>query len=436
MSLSESRTFNALSNRNYRLFFTGQTLSLIGSWMQTVGQAWLVLLLTGSGTWLGVVVAVQNLPTLLIGPYGGLVADRADKRKLLIFTQAILGCTSLLVAVLVVTHAARLWMVMSLAAVYGLVKVFDNPARQAFVSEMVGPDLLRNAVSLNSVIVNAARAIGPAIAGILIAALGVSVCFFVDAASFVPVIIAFTMMRTSQLHPSPVADRGKGQIREGLRYVRRTPRLVIPLVMMAIIGTFSYEFSVALPVLARDTFHSGADAFGFLSAAMGVGAVVGGLFTARQSWIGLKPLILAAAGFGSLILIAALSPSLPFACVAMFFVGAASVLILATGNSTLQLTSTPEMRGRVMALWGMAFLGSTPIGGPIIGWIAQNAGPRWSLVVGGLAALVAAGLGALARRRVLNAREMAAIERAAHTRAARSGGADQEELVEVEDIKR
>jgi MFS family permease len=383
-------TFAALSNLNFRRFFYGQAVSMIGTWMQSVAQSWLVLELTGSGTALGLVIALQTIPVLLGAPYAGLIADRVDKRRLLVGTQTAMGILALVLGVLTVTGSVKLWMVYVLAVALGAANAVDNPTRQAFVLEMVGPTHLRNAVTLNSVLVNAARAIGPAVAGILIATVGVGICFLVNAGTFVAVIAALATLNRSALRPSPPAPRERGQLREGFAYVRRTPSLVVPLGMMAVIGMLAYEFQVVLPVVARSTFHGGAQAYGFLTAAMGLGAVIGGLGVASRSFLGTRALVLSAAIFGGVILLAAAAPNLVLACVAMTLVGAGSVGFLAIGNATLQLSASPMMRGRVMALWAVAFLGSTPIGGPIAGYVSQHFGGRAGLLLGGVSCLVAA----------------------------------------------
>lgn len=395
---SRTRTFRSLRIRNYRLYLTGQAVSLCGTWMQTVAQGWLVLTLTRSGTALGLVIALQFLPMLLLGPYGGLVADRLDRRRLLVGTQATLGALALLLGVLDVTGAVRLWMVFAVAAGFGLVTCVDMPARQSFVLEMVGRAELPNAVTLNSVLVNAARAVGPAVAGALIAVAGTGPCFLANAASYLAVIAALLRMDVRGLYRQEPVPRARGQVRAGLAYVARTPALRVPLVMMAVIGTLAYEFQVVLPLVARRTFGGGAGTYSALTAAMGAGAVVGGLLVARRRRTTSRALVLGAAGFGAVILLAAAAPTLPVAIAVLVLVGAGSVAFLAVGNATLQLAAEPAMRGRVMALWGVAFLGSTPLGGPIAGWVGEHAGPRWALALGGAAAMLAAGYGAWALR--------------------------------------
>jgi MFS family permease len=393
------RTFASLSIRNYRLYFLGQGISVSGTWMQTVAQGLLVLKLTGSGTALGLVTAIQTLPILFFGPWGGVIADRFPKRKILYCTQAAAGLLSLTMGTLVMTGAVRLWMVYLIAAALGMVKVFDNPTRQTFVREMVGKEYLTNAVSLNSTEMNFARVIGPAMAGVMVATVGLGECFIVDGLSYSAVIIMLAMMREEELHPAARVARAKGQLMEGLRYVRSSPVLLNVLIMMAIIGTFTYEFSVILPLLSEFTFNAGASGYAALTSAMGIGAVVGGLYTAGRRNSTPKMLVISASLFGASVLMTALSPTLFIAVLAMVVVGFFSINFTSLGNVTLQLESSPAMQGRVMALWSVAFLGTTPFGGPLIGWIGENAGPRWGLLIGGLAAIVAAGIGMMAVRK-------------------------------------
>ncbi len=390
------RTFSALSVSNYRRFFFGQSVSLVGTWMQTVAQSWLVYTLTHSATALGFVVALQTLPVLILGAYGGVIADRVDKRRLMIVLQSLMGLQALVLGLLAVTHVVRFWELCVLAVVLGLNNTFENPARQSFVLEMVGPAELRNAVSLNSTMVNVARAIGPAIAGLLIAGVGEGVCFLINAVSFGAVVYSLVSMDTSALSPTEPTGRAKGQLREGFRYVKGEPRLGVPLLMMVIVGMLAYEFQVTLPVVARQTFHGGSATYGFLTAAMGIGAVLGGLVTAARGRTGLRHFTLAGTAFGIAIGLAALAPVLGAELVALGAVGWASVTFIATGNTTLQLQAEPTMRGRVMSLWAVAFMGTTPVGGPLIGWVVAMASARVGLGVGAAACVVAAGIGLIA----------------------------------------
>jgi len=381
------RIFSSLRVPNYRLYFAGQAISLSGTWMQSVAQVWLVLDLTGSGTAIGLVLALQFLPILLLGPLGGVVADRIDKRRLLIGTQVAAALLATSLGLLVLFELVRLWMVYALACGLGFVNLVDNPTRQAFVGEMVGPDDLTNAVSLNSVLVNLARVAGPAGAGALIITVGVAPCFLINAASYLAAIAALSFMRTGQLRRTPPQPRRRGQLGAGFRYVRRTPALLIPLLMMAVVGTLAYEFQVSLPLLARFTFGGDAGTYGAMTALMGGGAVVGGLLTAAAGRRAPTALASMALLFGAVQATAALAPTRGLALAAMVPLGASSIAFLALGNATLQLASAPEMRGRVMALWAVAFLGSTPVGGPLIGWIGGQ-DPRWGLGVGGVATLL------------------------------------------------
>jgi MFS family permease len=371
---------------------------MCGTWMQTIAVGWLVLKLTHSGTQIGLVVAAQFLPILLFGVWGGVVADRFDKRHILYCTQTAAGLLALALGLLVVTGRIHLWEIYVLAAGLGLVTVIDNPTRQTFVIEMVGRDRLKNAVTLNSTIVNGARIIGPSIAGVLILSVGIGQCFLINAVSYVAVLIALSRMDKSKLHKAPLSAREPGQIRAGLRYIWGVPRLRATLVMMFIIGTFAYEFPVILPLFATVTLHGNAGTYSAMTAAMGFGAVFGGLYAAGRGVAGHKQLIMAAALFGLSILLVAAMPNLATAGVVLVLVGALSVLFISIGNTTLQLTSDPKMRGRVMSLWTMAFLGTTPIGGPLIGAIADHSNPRVGLAVGGVATLLAAGLGIVASR--------------------------------------
>jgi MFS family permease len=376
--------------------------------MQMTAQAWLVLQLTGSPAALGVVVALQTLPVLILGPYGGVIADRVDKRRLMIVLQSAMGVQALVLGLLTVTGAVQVWEIGLLAALLGLNNAFENPSRQSFMMELVGPDHLRNAVSLNSTTVNVARMIGPAIAGLLIASVGDGVCFLINAGSFVAVVASLATMDMAALIPVSHVRRGAGQLREGLAYVRRTPGIAVPLVMMGLVGCLAYEFQVTLPYMASHGLHAGPSGFGFMTASMGVGAVVGGLIAATRGKIGIKPLIFASALFGIPIGLAALAPSLGLELVALALAGGASIGFMTTGNSTLQLRADPEMRGRVMALWFVAFQGSTPIGGPIVGLVMAWFGARAGLGLGAITCFVAAIGGALTLRALHEQRAAAA----------------------------
>jgi len=378
---------SSLRQRNYRLFFFGQLVSIAGTWMQTVAQSFVVLDLTHSGTQLGLTTAARFLPMFVFGPLGGVFADRMDRRRVLYVTQALSGLLAGVFAVTVGTHSIRLWIVYLLALALGFVNVFDNPARQSFISEMVSAGDLPNAVTLNSVAANMARVFGAALGGVIAAAIGLALCFTFNALSFGAVLVSLAAMRTSELFPAERVSRQKKQVRQGLRYVRNTPELLIPLLMIAVVGTLAWEFQVSLPLMASEVFHGGAGSYGVMASVMGGGAVVGGLISAARARPRARALCLAAIGWGIAILAAAVAPSFALELAALVFVGYGSITFNSLAKTTLQLAAKPEMRGRVMALWALAWMGSTPIGGPIVGWTGQAIGARWALVIGGVATL-------------------------------------------------
>jgi MFS family permease len=395
-----SDTFSSLRIRNYRLYYVGQIISTSGTFMQSIAQAWLVLKLTNSGTALGVVTALQYLPILFLGPYGGVIADRFSKRKILYLTQSGAGILALILGALVASGHVRLWMVYILAALLGLVNTIDNPTRQSFVVEMVGEAELKNAVTLYSSLVNLSRVIGPAIAGALITFVGLAPCFLINGISYAAVVVMLWRMHADELNSAPPLPRSKGQLRDGFRYVASTPVLRNTLIMLAIIGTLTYEFQVSLPVIAEFTFHGDASSYAFLTGSMGLGAVVGGILIAGQKKVLPYRLVSGAFLFGVTVLGAAFMPTLALAGFVLVLVGVCSIYFTSLGNSILQLESSPQMRGRVMAFWSIAFLGSTTIGGPLVGWFAGVAGARWGLALGGIAALAAAAIGAASMRKM------------------------------------
>jgi MFS family permease len=383
------RTFRSLYMRNYRLYSTGQLVSLTGTWMQSVAQAWLVLKLSGGGLALGIVTALQFLPMLLAGPWGGVIADRTDKRRLIIVTQSLSGILALALGVLSVAGVVQLWMVYLIALLLGVVNLVDMPARQAFVMEMVGPRDVANAVSLNGVVMNAARIAGPVLAGLLIATIGIGQCFLANAVSYAAVVIAFAAMRPRDLFPTERVPRGRGQLREGLRYVWSRPDLRLPLLLMAVVGALAYNFSVVFPLMVKFAFGGGPGAYGLLFAMMGAGAVVGGLVVAARGRATRPLLVGSMLAFGLMLVAAALAPGFGLELAVMVPIGAASTAFIATSNSLLQLGSSGQMRGRVMALFAVVFLGSTPIGGTLVGWFSERFGPRAGLLLGGLATVAA-----------------------------------------------
>jgi len=405
VSAAVRRSFDSLSVPNYRRYFVGQLISLSGNWAQIVAAVWLVLSLTGSGLAVGFTTALQFLPMLLFGAWGGLLADRFPKRNLLIATQLLMALPAIGLLVVSAAGIVTPWMVYVAAFARGTVNAVDNPTRQSFVIEMVGPDRLVNAVSLNSVLIQTARILGPALAGVTIATVGVVPCFAVNIASFGVMALALWGMDQADLAPAPPGAREPGAIRAGLRYVRDTPQLAVPLALMALVGTFGFNFQVVLPLLATFSFEGGAGVYAALVSAMGVGSVAGALITGARGRTGPRLITAAALAFGATALLAAAMPSIAFEIPVLALLGAAAVSFAASVNSTLQLAVEPAMRGRVMALYSVVFLGSTPIGGPLSGWLAEAYDPRVALLLAASAGLAAAcaghaWLGSAAPRRV------------------------------------
>ena len=400
MTEALGRSFASLRIPNYRRYFTGQLVSLSGNWMQMVAEMWVVLTLTGSGVAVGVTTALQFLPMLVFGAFGGLIADRVPKRRLLLVTQTLHMIAPLAMLTLALEGVLAAWMVFALVFVRGCVNAVDYPTRQAFVMEMVGSNRVVNAVSLNSVLVHSARVVGPALAGVLIATVGVEPCFALNAMSFAVMFAALLGMDASKLRAPELVPRAPGAVRAGLAYVRRTPELWIPLALMAVVGTLGFNFQAILPLLARFTFDGGPGVYAALVSAMGLGAIVGALVNGARGSVTPLLLVGAALGFGVLSLIAAGAPTLALELVVLAPLGAVAVTLAASVNSALQLASEPNMRGRVMALYSIVFLGSTPIGGPLAGWLAEAIDPRAALVMAGLGALIAGLLARIAFERV------------------------------------
>jgi MFS family permease len=388
------RSFASLRVPNYRRYFVGQLVSISGNWMQMVAEIWVVLTLTGSGVAVGATTALQFLPMLLFGAFGGLIADRIPKRRLLIVTQALHMVVPVTMFALALEGALVPWMVFALVFVRGCVNAVDYPARQAIVMEIVGSERVVNAVSLNSALVHSGRVIGPAIAGVLIATIGVEPCFALNALTFAVMIGALVGMDVSEIRAAALAPRAPGAVRAGLAYVRRTPELWIPLGLMGVVGTLGFNFQSILPLLARFTFDGGPGAYAALVSAMGMGAIAGALVNGARGSVSPVLLVGAALGFGALSLAAAGAPTLAIELVVLAPLGAATVILAASVNSALQLAAEPSMRGRVMALYSIVFLGSTPIGGPLAGWLSEAVDPRAALVMAGIAAILA---GILAR---------------------------------------
>jgi MFS family permease len=396
VSAAVRRSFDSLSVPNYRRYFAGQIVSLSGNWMQMVAEVWLVLTLTGSGVAVGMTTALQFLPILLFGAWGGVLADRFSKRRLLMATQVLMALPALALLAIAVAGIVEAWMVMALVFLRGTVNAVDNPTRQSFAIEMVGAERLVNAVSLNSVLVHSARLVGPSLAGVLIATVGVEPCFALNALSFAAMIVALWRMEPAELEAAPRTGREPGAVRAGLRYVLRTRELAVPLGLMALVGTLGLNFQVILPLLARTSFDGGPSAYATLVSAMGVGSVIGALATGAHGRTDARLIAGAALAFGALALLAAAMPSLALEIPVLALLGASAVTFAAAINSSLQLAVEPRMRGRVMSLYTVVFLGTTPIGGPLVGWLSQTYDPRAALLLAAAAGLLAAWAGHVA----------------------------------------
>ena len=401
-----SPTFRALRNHNYRLYLAGNLVSNTGTWMQRVAQDWLVLSLPGTGgTALGITTGLQFLPVLLLSPYAGVVADRFPKRVMLQLTQLGMALSSLALGVVAVSGHAQVWMVYLLAFTFGVASAFDVPARQSFVSEMVGPDDLTNAVGLNSAVFNSARLLGPAAAGLLIGLLGGGAVasgwvILINGVSYFAVILQLRRMDVRQLHSPKPRGREPGMLLEGMRYVRSQPKMLMILVLVFFAGTFGMNFQITSALMATQVFDKGAGEFGVLGSALAVGSLAGALLAARRPHIRLRLLIFAATGFGVAEIVAGLLPSyLAFTCFAPV-IGFCTITLLNSSNATMQLSSEPVLRGRVMALYMTVVMGGTPLGSPVIGLIGEQLGARWTLVIGGLLVLVGVGLAVLVFRRM------------------------------------
>ncbi|MEU7089462.1 MFS transporter [Streptomyces achromogenes] len=387
----KSSMFSSLRIRNYRLFFAGQVVSNTGTWMQRIAQDWLVLSLTGSSAAVGITTALQFLPMLLFGLYGGVLVDRLPKRPTLLVTQSAMAVTGLALAALTLSGQVQVWHVYVAAFAVGLATVVDNPARQSFVSEMVGPDQLQNAVSLNSANFQSARLVGPAVAGLMITGVGTGWAFLANGLSFAAPITGLLLMRARELHVVERAPRGKGQLREGLRYVAKRPELIWPIVLVGFIGTFGFNFPVWLTAYADDVFHAGAGAYSLFNTLMAVGSLVGALLAARRGTARLRVLIAAALAFGTLEIVAAVAPSYWLFALLMVPIGVFGLTVNVTANTAVQMGTDPAMRGRVMALFMMVFMGGTPLGAPVVGWITDTYGARVGFAAGGVVSALAAG---------------------------------------------
>jgi MFS family permease len=382
--------FSSLRIRNYRLFFLGQVVSNTGTWMQRIAQDWLVLSLTGSSAAVGITTALQFLPMLLFGLYGGVLVDRLPKRPTLLVTQSSMALSGLALAALTLSGHVQVWHVYLAAFAVGLATVVDNPARQSFVSEMVGPEQLQNAVSLNSANFQSARLIGPAVAGLMITGVGTGWAFLANGLSFAAPITGLLLMRARELHVVQRTPRGKGQLREGLQYVAGRPDLIWPIVLVGFIGTFGFNFPVWLSAYAQHVFDAGAGGYSLFNTLMAVGSLVGALLAARRGTARLRVLIAAAVAFGTLEIVTALAPSYWLFALLMVPIGVFGMTVNVTANTSVQMATDPAMRGRVMSLFMMVFMGGTPLGAPVVGWITDTYGPRVGFVLGGAVSAAAA----------------------------------------------
>jgi MFS family permease len=383
--------FASLRVRNYRLYASGQLVSLTGTWMQRVAQDWLVLQLTNSGTALGLVTALQFAPSLIFGLWGGVLADRYNKRGMLYVTQTGMGLAALGLGLLDVAGVVQYWHVLALAAILGVISAVDVPVRQSFVMEMVGNDLIANAVAINATTFNVARVLGPAVAGTLIAVIGTGPAFLMNAGSSVAVLLALMLMRSSELHPSPRVARAKGQLRDGLRYVRGRADLITTMVLILVAGTFGLNFSITTALMAKQVFHQGAQGYGILSTVLAVGSCVGAVAATRRRERPTQLFIVGSVlAFSVVEIVCGLMPTFVLIAVLLVPAGFANIALTTAANASVQLGVEPTMRGRVMALYMMCFMGGKPLGAPLIGWLAEVAGPRWGMIGGGMICLVAA----------------------------------------------
>lgn len=392
-------TFSSLRVRNYRIFYLTGAVSNIGTWMQRIAQGWLVHTLTGSAAAVGFAAALQFLPMLVLGLWGGVIADRYDKRRMLIGTQTALGMTGLALAALTLGGVVNEWHVYGLALVLGLVTVVDSPTRTTFVSDIVGPRLLRNAVSLNSANFQSARLIGPAIAGVVITTVGSGWAFLANGLSFIAPVLGLLLMRVEELTPAERVPRGKGQLREGLAYVRGRPDLLWPVVLVAFIGAFAFNFPVFLIAFTDEVFHADADTYGLLNSLMAVGSVAGALLAARRGERRMRFTVATGSLLGVLLVAAALAPTFLIFSLLLLPLGLVSMTFVVTANTGLQVASDPAMRGRVISLFMMVFMGGTPVGSPLLGWLADTFGPRVAmLAAGGVCLLATSGVALILAR--------------------------------------
>jgi MFS family permease len=393
-------TFRSLSIRNFRLFFSGQFISQVGNWLTMIALTLLILDRTESGIAVGLLAACQFGPVLLFGAWAGLLADRSDKRKLLLIVQTVAMAQSFALAALAFVHDVPVVWFFVVAALGGFATAFDNPARRSYVVELVPEEHVQNAVSLNSAVMTSSRIFGPALAGLLITTVGYGWAFLADGLSYLAVLAGLWMIDSSTVRRSPLVARGKGQVREGLRYVRQVPVLWISLIVMTIVGTLTFNFGVVFPLFVKRTMGGSTADFTILYSVTSIGSLIGALATARRKTAELRDVVLTTAAFGGSMALLTVAPNLLIAYPLAILVGGTSIAFMTTSTAIVQLRAAPVMRGRVLALQAMVFLGSTPIGGPILGWICDWLGARAGVALGALAALGAAVWGAAAAKRV------------------------------------
>ncbi|MER6946629.1 MFS transporter [Nonomuraea sp. NPDC000554] len=394
--------FRSLRVRNYRMFAAGGAVSNVGGWLQRTAQDWLVLDLThGSAAALGTATALQFLPMLLFGLFGGVLADRYPKRPILIAAQSLMAVLALTMAVLTMTGSAQVWHVYVMAFTLGIISCVEVPTRQAFVVEMVGRRDLSNAIALNSSSFNLARVVGPAIAGVLISLLGsTGPIFLINGLTFAAVISSLVFMRKSELNPAERVPRAKGQLREGLRYVIEREELLMPILLIAFVSMFSQSFSMSIALMAREEFKAGASSFGLASSMFAVGALGGALLAARRAMPSRRTLIAGAIGFGLFQIVTGLSPFYPVYLLLLIPTGIALITINTAANASVQLATSPDMRGRVMGIYMLVFTGGAPVGAPLIGWLSDLGGPRMGVMLSGVLVLVGTGLAVLMTRMI------------------------------------
>jgi MFS family permease len=383
-------TFGALRVRNFRIYLSAHAIASTGAWMQNIALEWLVLELSGDPVAVGITMACQFLPMLLIGMYGGMIADRYPKRIILMVTQSLNGLLAAALAVLTISGTVRVEHVYAFALAVGLVFVVDNPTRQVFVNEVVNAQYVRNAIALNAAVFQTSRLVGPAVSAVLISTVGTGWAFAANAVSYLAPLTGLMIIRAAELIPAPALERAPGQLRETLRYVAARPHVAWTIVLVGVVGTFGLKFPVVLTAMASSTFHGGAALYGLFNVVLAVGSVAGALFAGGRAHCRLRTIVLAGAAFGAAQVAAALAPGLGVFLVALVVMGAVNLAFQAMANSSVQSWVDPTVRGRVMSLYLLAFVGGAPLGGPVVGWVTGTFGARIGMAMCGLVPLLAA----------------------------------------------